>query len=210
MDLSTLDLNLLVTLDALLDLRNVTETARRFGITQSAMSHRLARIRELFDDPLLVTAGDELVLTSKAQALQTPLRRALQHLGHAVLAEEEFDPKTAERAFVLAAADLAEVTLLPSLLAHLSRVAPSVVVRMAGRRMVHGDALAQGGVDLAIAPRRRQRPRRRSREHSCDPSAPAAQRRLLRAAPKQSSARRTQAHAQTLSCREPRARRSPG
>jgi len=96
MDLSTLDLDLLVTLDALLEPRSVTETAQRFGITQSATSHRLARTRELFDDPLLVTAGDELVLTSKAQTLQTPLRRALQHLGQAVLAEAEEDYRIEE------------------------------------------------------------------------------------------------------------------
>lgn len=151
--LSSLDLNLLVTLDALLEIRNVTETAERFGVTQSAMSHRLARLRELFDDPLLVSAGDELVLTSKAQALQTPLRHALEGLRHAVVPSNEFDPETSNRAFVLASADLAEVSLLPVLLQHLAAVAPSVRVRMAGRRLVHGEALALGRVDLAIAPR---------------------------------------------------------
>jgi DNA-binding transcriptional LysR family regulator len=150
--LTKLDLNLLPTLDALLEARSVTGTAERFGITQSAMSHRLARIRELFDDPLLVSAGDELVLTPKAESLQTQLRLALDQLRRAVDPEPEFDPKTAERTFVLAAADLAEVSLLPALLQYLGRAAPGVNVRMAGRRLVAGDALAEGKVDLAIAP----------------------------------------------------------
>lgn len=150
--LAKLDLNLLPTLDALLEARSVTGTAERFGITQSAMSHRLARIREIFGDPLLVTAGDDLVLTPKAESLQTPLRLALDHLRQAVDPEPEFDPKTAERTFVLAAADLAEVNLLPPLLQHLGRAAPGVTVRMGGRGFVAGDALAEGKVDLAIAP----------------------------------------------------------
>ena len=84
-----LDLNLLVTLDVLLEIRNVTATAERVGVTQSAVSHRLARIRDFFDDPLLVSAGEDLVLTPKAEALRTPLRVALQGLRDAVVPADE-------------------------------------------------------------------------------------------------------------------------
>jgi len=147
-----LDLNLLLTLDALLEARSVTETAERFGVTQSAMSHRLARLRDFFEDPLLVSTGDDLVLTSRAEALRTPLRNALTQLGRAVLPESEFQPHEAQRTFVVAASDLAEISLLPVLLRHLSEAAPGVSIRMAGRASVRGEALIRGKVDLALAP----------------------------------------------------------
>jgi DNA-binding transcriptional LysR family regulator len=145
-----LDLNLLLTLDALLEIRSVTATAERFGVTQSAMSHRLARIREFFGDPLLVSAGEDLVLTPKAAALETPLRVALQELRDALVPSDDFNPAEAERAFVIAASDLAEV--LPALLEHLGRVAPWVSIRMAGRGLVNGETLAASKVDFAVAP----------------------------------------------------------
>ncbi|MGB5694779.1 MAG: LysR family transcriptional regulator [Polyangiales bacterium] len=150
--LAGLDLNLLVTLDALLEARNVTETAERFGVTQSAMSHRLARLREVFDDPLLVSAGDALVLTPRAEELQAPIRLALSGLKDAILPAADFDPREARRTFVLAASDLAEVSLLPSLLRRLRDVSPAISVRMAGRGWVRGDALVGGKIDFAIAP----------------------------------------------------------
>lgn len=145
-------MNLLVTLDALLEAQNVTETADRFAVTQSAMSHRLARLREFFEDPLLVSTGDELVLTRKAETLRAPLHDALTGLRDAVIPAEEFVASKANRTFVVAAADLVEVTLLPTLLKHLSDIAPSVSIRMAGRGSVRGDALIRGGIDIAIGP----------------------------------------------------------
>lgn len=147
-----LDLNLLVTLDGLLEARNVTATADRFGVTQSAMSHRLARLREFFGDTLLVVAGDELVLTQHAEMIRVPLRSALANLRDAVLPDTEFVPGEATRGFVVAGVDLVELMMLPDLLAHLSEVAPGVSITMAGRREYGSDALARGRVDLAIAP----------------------------------------------------------
>ena len=147
-----LDLNLLVTLDALLEARSVTDTAQRFGVTQSAMSHRLARLREFFEDPLLVSAGDTLTLTPKAELVRQPLRAALTGLRGAVLPDDEFQPETSTRTFVIASSDLLEVSLLPFLLRHLDQAAPGVGLRMAGRGLVRGDALISGKVDLAIAP----------------------------------------------------------
>lgn len=152
LDLQSLDLNLLLTLDALLEIRSVTGSARRLGVTQSAVSHRLSRLREFFGDPLLVHAGDDLVLTSKAQALKAPLRDALRGLRDILLPGEPVDPTQAERAFTIAAADLAEVSILPRLLQHLSEVAPAIRIRMLGRGFVTGDALAEGHADFAVAP----------------------------------------------------------
>ncbi len=150
--LAGLDLNLLLTLDLLLELRNVTATADRVGVTQSAVSHRLARLRDFFEDPLLVPAGDDFALTTKAESLRAPLRAALEELRAALLPSQSFEPREAQRTFVIGASDLAEVTMLPHLLAHLSEVAPSLSVRMRGRASATGQALSEGLVDFAIGP----------------------------------------------------------
>ena len=147
-----LDLNLLLTLDVLLDIRSVTGTAERVGVTQSAVSHRLARLRDFFGDPLLVAAGDDFVLTPRAEALRDPLRLVLTELRNVVVAPSEIDPERVEQSFVLAVADLAEVSLLPPLLEHLARVAPRVSVRTRGRSMATGQALAERKIDFAVAP----------------------------------------------------------
>src|SRR3954469_12753340 len=83
--LSGLDLNLLVQLDALLAEGHVTRAARRAGVTQSAMSRALARLRELLGDPLLVRTGRGMVMTARARALAAPLARALTDLQAVVL-----------------------------------------------------------------------------------------------------------------------------
>lgn len=145
-------MTLLLTLDALLEARNVTETAERFGVTQSAMSHRLARLRDYFGDALLVLVGDELVLTRGAETIQGPLRDALTELRNALSEDTEFVPAAAKRSFVIAGADLMELSMLPALLSHLSEVAPDVSLSMAGRSDLWGEALVRGRVDLAVAP----------------------------------------------------------
>ncbi|MEM7437242.1 MAG: LysR family transcriptional regulator [Myxococcota bacterium] len=150
--LSELDLNLLVTLDALLEARSVTATAEHFGVTQSAMSHRLARLRQFFDDPILIPTGDSLVLTHRAQQMREPLRAALANLRDAVVPEAAFDPAKAQRSFTLAGVDMVELLLLPTLLAHLDEEAPGIQVAMAGRQGLVQDALARGRADILIAP----------------------------------------------------------
>ena len=72
--LHQIDVNLLVALDALARERSVTRAAQRAGVSQSAMSHTLRRLRELFDDPLLVRGHGGMVLTPRAEALAIPLR----------------------------------------------------------------------------------------------------------------------------------------
>ena len=72
--LSSINLNLLVALDALLQTRSVSDAARRTRVTTSAMSHSLSALRQLFDDPLLVRVGGRMALTPQAEALREPLR----------------------------------------------------------------------------------------------------------------------------------------
>src|SRR5687768_1492121 len=100
LNLAGIDLNLLVVLDALLVERHVTRAAGRVGLTQSAASHALARLRALLDDPILLRgAGGQLVATARAQAIAPRLRRSLDDLAIALRGEPAFDPATARRTF---------------------------------------------------------------------------------------------------------------
>lgn len=139
-------------LDVLLDERNVTKAAERVGITQSAMSHTLRRLRELFDDPLLVRARGEMVRTPRAEELAVPLRDGLVSLARALAPPVEFDPTTAERTFALASPDLFDLLVLPTLLARLNRTAPRVDVAVRPMPANTADALLTGALDLAVVP----------------------------------------------------------
>lgn len=151
-NVSGVDLNLLRWLDLLLREQSVTRAAVRAGITQSSMSHALARLRRLFGDPLLVRAGRGVVLTPRAEALASPLRQALHGLAQVVRGEAGFSPASARRSFVIASPDLFGA-ILPRLLARLAHEAPGV--RLELRPLPAGDvagALAEGEIDLALCP----------------------------------------------------------
>src|SRR6187402_3676765 len=93
--LSAIDLNLLVVLRALLGERHVTRAARQLGLSQSATSHALARLRELYGDPLLVRSGRSLELTPRAAAILPQLARGLSELEGSLRGAPEFEPATA-------------------------------------------------------------------------------------------------------------------
>src|SRR3954470_19477030 len=97
--LSAIDLNLLVILRALLRERHVTRAARQVGLSQSATSHALSRLRELCGDPLLVRHGRSLELTPRATQLLPGLERGLSELLGVVTSEPPFDPQRARRLF---------------------------------------------------------------------------------------------------------------
>lgn len=107
MDIRRSDLPLLISLDALLEELNVTRAARRLNISQSALSGQLAKLRDIFNDPLLVPAesGRGMVATHRAQELKSKLGDALRQLQGAVLPSGVFDPVTAQRTFMIAAND---------------------------------------------------------------------------------------------------------
>jgi len=124
--LSGIDLNLLPILDALLRERHVTRAARRVGLSQSAMSHALARLRELLDDPILVRSGRTMVPTERAEALEGVLRDALGALEGVLGASETFDPTRDQRVFRLASEDFGTMLLAPPLSRALRREAPGI------------------------------------------------------------------------------------
>ncbi|HJV96397.1 MAG TPA: LysR family transcriptional regulator, partial [Albitalea sp.] len=110
-DFARIDLNLLVSLDALLAERNVTRAAQRLSISQPALSAQLARLREVFGDPLLMPSARGMLPTARARTLEAPLRAALGGLKNAVMEHAAFTPATAEHTLRVAAPDYAQVTL---------------------------------------------------------------------------------------------------
>lgn len=100
--LSTVDLNLLVNLEALLEEESVTLAADRVGLSQPAMSHALRRLRKLFGDELLVREGNRTLLTPRARALLAPLREVLARTS-GLIGHEPFDPATSTRTVIVAA-----------------------------------------------------------------------------------------------------------
>jgi len=150
MNVSSVNLNLLVALHALLSERSVTRAAARVGITQSAMSNALQRLRVLYGDPLFQRAGRGIVPTARALLVAPRLRDGLALLGE-TLAPTAFDPATARRRFVLAASDYVEFVLLPPLLRELQEKAPGIrlEVKPWGLHEVPPD-LATGDVDVML------------------------------------------------------------
>ena len=128
-NLARTDLNLLVALDALLAERSVTRAAARIGIGQSAMSHNLARLRELFGDELLTRGPVGMQPTPRALALADPVRIALAQIETLVSPEQAFDPATAERVFRIGLPDSVEVLVGPALLAYVCEYAQGIRFR---------------------------------------------------------------------------------
>ncbi|MFZ5891843.1 MAG: LysR family transcriptional regulator [Myxococcota bacterium] len=149
-NLSAIDLNLLVVLRALLSERHVTRAAARVGLSQSATSHALSRLRELYGDPLLVRSGRTLSLTPRAARLLPALERGLGELETALIGEPEFRPGSARRTFSLGMADYLQALIMGPLLRQVAKRAPgidlSVVVFPNLRELVEA-----GSVDLALS-----------------------------------------------------------
>jgi DNA-binding transcriptional LysR family regulator len=125
MNLASLDLNLLVALDALLLEGNVGRAGMRIGLSQPATSHALRRLREVLNDPLLVRVGARMELTPRAQALRAPLAQALDQV-RGLFSTDDFDAARSERRFRLMMPDIAVELLLPALIENISALAPRV------------------------------------------------------------------------------------
>jgi DNA-binding transcriptional LysR family regulator len=150
--LPSLDLNLLVALDALLSERNVTRAAARVGVTQSAMSHALGRLRTLVDDPVLVRTGSGMAATPRAEALAGPLRKALEDVRSLLRPPAPFDPDTAQLRARIATSDYGELVLVPPVVRRIEASAPGIDLRLVPYGDDAVETLSQGLADLVIAP----------------------------------------------------------
>lgn len=126
MNLKSVDLNLLVSFDALMSERNVSRAAEKHGMTQSAMSHALKRLRALFDDPLLRRGSRGMEPTERALSLRGPVKAVLAEVQSIVSTPVIFDPETTRRTFKLFMSDAMNVEALPLIVRRLRKVAPNI------------------------------------------------------------------------------------
>ncbi|MDN4503772.1 LysR family transcriptional regulator [Alteromonadaceae bacterium BrNp21-10] len=150
MNIAKVDLNLLVYFDVLLRERSVTRAANHLNITQPAMSNGLKRLRNLFNDPLLVRTTDGMTPTQRALELQPVVRDVLSRLESVMQPEIDFNPVTSERTFRIMASDYAESTLLLKVIERLASIAPNIVLDVMTPSDVSFHDVEQGKVDMAI------------------------------------------------------------
>lgn len=129
MNLKSLDLNLLVALDALLREANVSRAAMRIGLSQPAASHALQRLRNLIGDPLLVRNGARMELTPRAVGLRAPLAQTLEQV-RGLFVPDAFDAARSEREFRLMMPDLAIELLVLPLMEKVMQAAPNVRINV--------------------------------------------------------------------------------
>ncbi len=164
MQLGGIDINLILSLRALLRERNVTRAAKIVGLGQSSMSHALARLRAHFGDALMVRVGRNLVLTERARALIGPVEEAISQLEGVFLERQRFDPATSDRVFTIASTDNLCIYILPRLMQILKREAPGVDIRV---RQLTADwelPLQNGELDIKLGRKYRVAPSLRSQD----------------------------------------------
>lgn len=124
MDLKQSEIGLLLALNALLEAQSVTAAARTLNVSQPAMSAQLARLRKMFNDPLLSASGRKLVPTARALEIKEPLRALLVDLDLLVRERAQFDPASTERTFRLVGTDYVHAVLAAPLLTSFAEQAP--------------------------------------------------------------------------------------
>ncbi|MDO4231590.1 MAG: LysR family transcriptional regulator [Lautropia sp.] len=146
-----LDLNLLVTLETLLTEQNVTHAAERLHLSQPAVSAQLARLRDSFNDPLLIPVQRGMVPTAKALELLAPLRQALDQVRNVLHVHQHFDPETARLDVSIACTDYLQVAVVQPLVLALRKRAPGVRIGLRHLEPSRLEAqMSHGEVDLAL------------------------------------------------------------
>lgn len=152
MRLDKFDLNLLVALHVLLEERSVTRAAARLNITQPAMSAALRRLRDAFNDQLLVSSGKKMVPTPHAYALAQRVAEMIRTSQELIATSTKFDPGTSQRAFRIAASDYIAAIVLRSLLVDIAITAPMVRINIVPPHTHVLADLENGKVDCIISP----------------------------------------------------------
>ncbi len=145
-----IDLNLLRVFDAVFEDRNLLRAGKRLHLSQSAISHALARLREALQDELFVRTAKGMEPTARALAMATPLREAMRAI-HDTLGVQPFDPATATRRFVVAANDYVTSVLLTRLVRRMGEAAPlSDLVVRPSTRLDLAEQIDVGRIDIAL------------------------------------------------------------
>lgn len=151
-DLSRVDLNLLLVFAAIDETRHVTRAAKSLGVSQSALSHALRRLRETFGDPLFVKATGTMAATPRALELAGPIRAALAALQRDVFSRSALDLASLKRTFRVYTTDLIEAMMMPPLLSRCAAEAPGAQLATIPLGFtLPKEALESGACDLAIA-----------------------------------------------------------
>lgn len=149
-----LDLNLLIALRALLTERNVTRAGEALHVSQSAMSGILARLRDYFDDPLIVPIGRKMALTPLGEDLVDKVHDVLMRIDTTLTSRPQFDPSTSKRRFSIVASDYVTQVLMAEVVQQIYREAPGIGLDF---RQPSDNVLAEleaGEVDFVINPER--------------------------------------------------------
>jgi len=149
--MADMDLNLLRVFDALLEEQSVTRAGQRLGVTQSAVSHALARLRHLFGDPLFERGPSGFQPTSRALEIAPRLRAGLAQL-RGLLSPPDFDPATSDRRFTIAVVPYLSSWLIPELMSEARIAAPDVRFRIWNVGGDTIDRLDAGMIDLVLSP----------------------------------------------------------
>jgi LysR family transcriptional regulator, nod-box dependent transcriptional activator len=147
-----LDLNLLGAFDALLETRSVSHAARQMNLSQPAMSAALMRLREFFDDELLVVQGKRMYPTAYAEALVPQVRDCLRTVEAMLVTSSRFDPATTQRSFRLVVSDYIVTAVLAQVLEMLSKQAPGIRIELTLPSDASQADLREGRADIYIAP----------------------------------------------------------
>ena len=150
-NLASVDLNLLTAFEALYRERQVSRAAARIGRSQSAMSHTLARLRDLFEDELFLRTDNQFLPTRQADELAELILPALQSLRAAIEQKGRFDPALSRRHFRIGMSDIASFLLLPAVIPDLRAQAPNVDISILDNASTPGiSQIENGHLELAI------------------------------------------------------------
>lgn len=148
-----LDLNLLVALDHMIETRSVSVAAERMFMSQSAMSNALTRLRQYFDDPLLVQVGRRMEITPHAEAMRPAIRDILVRIEATIDAKPEFDPQTTDRTFNLLLSDYSLRVLMPQVFRMLAAQQSTARFKLHAQSNNPQVLLERGDIDLLLLPR---------------------------------------------------------
>jgi len=148
-DIRKNDLNLLVVLDVLLDELHISNAAKRLNLSQPAMSRALARLRIMFDDPLIVRVSKGYQRTPRGEMLVSTVGSILNKIEN-TLSEREFDPEVYQHEFVVCTLDYGEAVLMPRIMERIMAEAPGIKIKIAHRRMYSISEVLDGTADILL------------------------------------------------------------